>query len=69
MTIVDRRADELQKLALRGGKDPGTAPEREGDLRGQAGLPHPCFEEQVGRALRSLYEQGARASLAGLLGR
>jgi len=63
LAIVDRRADELRKLARRGGKDPGlllAIKEIFGDRLGAS----PLFRDQVSRALRSLYERGARAALA-----
>jgi mannitol 2-dehydrogenase len=68
LAIVDRRADELQSLAQSGGKDPGPLLELE-DSFGDRLAASPVFRDEVGRALRSLYERGARASLAGLLGR
>jgi mannitol 2-dehydrogenase len=66
LTIVDRRAAELQRLALKGGKDPGPLLSVK-EIFGDRLAASPVFRGQVGRALRSLYEQGARASLAGLL--
>jgi mannitol 2-dehydrogenase len=67
LTIVDRRAAELQRLARRGGQDSGPLLGLKA-VFGDRLAASAEFRDGVGRALRSLYEQGARASLAGLLG-
>jgi mannitol 2-dehydrogenase len=68
LAIVDRRADELQSLARSGGKDSGPLLELK-DIFGDRLTGSREFRDGVGRALASLYEKGARATLAGLLGR
>ncbi len=67
LVLVDRRAEELRRLARSGGSDPGPLlGVREIFSDRLAG--DPAFRGQVSRALRSLYERGARATLAGYIG-
>jgi mannitol 2-dehydrogenase len=63
LPLVDRRADELRRLARRGGADPAPLLELR-DVFGDELAGSPEFLHQVRRSLRCLYEKGARAALA-----
>jgi mannitol 2-dehydrogenase len=67
LALVDQRADELRGLARRGGKDARPLLEMSG-LFGDRLASSEAFQREVSRALRSLYEKGARATLAESVG-
>ena len=66
--IVDRRADELRRRARLGGPDP-TSLLGLTAVFGERLAASPEFRDGVARALRDLYEKGARAALAEINGR
>lgn len=66
--IVDRRADELRRLARLGGPDPGPLFGLK-DVFGDRLVASTEFRDGVAHALRDLYENGARAALSGINGR
>jgi mannitol 2-dehydrogenase len=66
LALVDRRADELRTLARRGGADPGPLLGVK-EIFGDRLAGDPAFRSQVSRSLRSLYDQGVRATLAEFL--
>ena len=67
LPIVDPLANRLRDLALRGGPDPRELLSLT-ELFGEVLPAHPPFVEEVGRALRGFYEDGARATLARFTG-
>lgn len=66
LELVDRRAECLRELALRGGPDPGPLLGMR-DVFGERLAGSSVFRDRVSRALLSLYEKGARATLADLV--
>lgn len=63
LTIVDSLADSLSERSRRGRTDPSFLL-AVGELFDRRLAGSPVFREEVSRALRSLYEKGARATLA-----